>query len=110
MRLSVQKNGTPCRKPRKSGGSPRGVSEPPMLLTKKIKNTTICTLDLRLALARNTGRINTMEAPVVPTHEAMTVPINSITVLTIGFPRIVPRIRMPPDTVNNPHSKMIKGM
>ena len=36
----VQKKSTPCRKPRNSGGSPSGVSEPPMLETRKMKNTT----------------------------------------------------------------------
>ena len=35
----VQKKGTPCRKPRKSGGSPSGVSEPPTLATRKMKKT-----------------------------------------------------------------------
>ena len=38
-RRSVQKNGTPCRKPRNSGGSPSGVSRPPMFATRKMKNT-----------------------------------------------------------------------
>ena len=39
--LRVQKNGTPWRNPRNSGGSPRGVSEPPILLTRKMKKTMI---------------------------------------------------------------------
>ena len=32
------------KKPKKSGGSPRGVNAPPILATKKIKNIIICTL------------------------------------------------------------------
>ena len=41
-RWKVQKNGTPRRKPRNRGGSPSGVSEPPMLATRKMKKTTVC--------------------------------------------------------------------
>ena len=33
----VQKKETPFRKPRKSGGSPKGVSAPPTLATRKMK-------------------------------------------------------------------------
>ena len=35
----VQKKSTPFKKPRKSGGSPRGVSEPPIFATRNIKKT-----------------------------------------------------------------------
>ena len=35
----VQKKSTPFKKPRKSGGSPNGVNEPPILATRKIKKT-----------------------------------------------------------------------
>ena len=49
---TVQKKSTPFKKPRKSGGSPSGVREPPTLLTKKIKNTTRCALCCLLSLAR----------------------------------------------------------
>ena len=35
---TTQKKSTPLRKPRNSGGSPIGVSAPPILLTIKIKN------------------------------------------------------------------------
>ena len=40
----VQKKSTPRRKPRNSGGSPSGVSEPPMFETRKMKNTGTWTL------------------------------------------------------------------
>ena len=33
----VQKKSTPFRKPKKRGGSPKGVNEPPIFATKKIK-------------------------------------------------------------------------
>ena len=37
----VQKKSTPFKKPKKRGGSPKGVKEPPIFATKNIKNTTI---------------------------------------------------------------------
>ena len=80
----TQKKGTPCRKPRNSGGSPSGVSEPPMLATRKMKKTIRCTLLRRQSLARSRGRIRTMAAPVVPISEARKVPISSRTRLTTG--------------------------
>ena len=40
----VQKKLTPCKKPRNKGGSPKGVNAPPILATKKIKNTITWTL------------------------------------------------------------------
>jgi len=39
--FNVQKKGTPCKNPRNNGGSPIGVKTPPILLTKKIKKTTV---------------------------------------------------------------------
>ncbi|OPZ70209.1 MAG: hypothetical protein BWY83_01745 [bacterium ADurb.Bin478] len=64
---------------------------------------------MRLLLARSTGRIISMEAPVVPIHEAMIVPINSISKLLTGLPTISPSTSRPPATVNNAHNKIIKG-
>ena len=63
------------RKPRNSGGSPSGVSEPPALETMKMKNTTTWALWRRLSLARISGRISSMDAPVVPMKLASTAPI-----------------------------------
>ena len=40
-----------------------------------MKKMTTCTLKRRLSLARMTGRIMTIEAPVVPMREASTAPI-----------------------------------
>ena len=63
------------RKPRNSGGSPSGVSEPPALLTMKMKKTTTCATCLRLSLARISGRISSIDAPVVPMKLASTAPM-----------------------------------
>ena len=37
----VQKKSTPFKKPRKSGGSPKGVNDPPIFATRKMKKTII---------------------------------------------------------------------
>ena len=71
---AVQKNSTPRRKPTNSGGSPSGLSAPPTLATRMMKNTTTWALCSRLALARSSGRIRIMAAPVVPTMLAISVP------------------------------------
>ena len=47
----VQKKSTPFKKPKNRGGSPNGVSDPPIFATKKIKNTIICVLFFLSALA-----------------------------------------------------------
>ena len=108
--LVVQKKLTPLRKPRKSGGSPKGVREPPMLATRKMKNTTECTRYLRWALARSRGRISSMAAPVVPIQLARAVPTASSAVFTAGVPTREPLRRTPPATVNSAKSRTIKGM
>ena len=74
QRRSVQANGTPRRKPKNSGGSPSGVSRPPTLLTAKMKKTTVCLACVRSVLARSSGRMSTMEAPMVPMKLASTAP------------------------------------
>ena len=106
----TQKKGTLWRNPRKRGGSPRGVREPPMLATRKMKKQKMCAFLTRCLLARRTGRIITIEAPVVPTQEASTVPIRSITVLTAGVPLSDPFRTIPPDMVKSPQRRMMKGM
>ena len=89
---AVQKKSTPFKKPRNSGGSPSGVSEPPMFDTMKIKNTTVCTLCTRLSLARISGRINNIEAPVVPMTLASSPPMARMAVLVRGSPCRLPLI------------------
>jgi hypothetical protein len=44
MCSNVHRKSTPLRKPRKRGGSPSGVSEPPILATRKMKNKKTWTL------------------------------------------------------------------
>ena len=92
MWINVQLNSTPLRKPRNSGGSPSGVSEPPALETMKMKNTTTCTTCLRLSLARISGRISSMEAPVVPMKLASTAPMARMPVFSAGLPCRLPRM------------------
>ena len=106
----VQKKFTPFRNPRNRGGSPSGVSEPPMLATKKIKKTMIWTFCFRYILARIKGRINNIAAPVVPIQLAKTVPIRIIAVFTTGVPTNDPLSCTPPDIVNNANSRIIKGI
>ena len=77
---AVQKKSTPCRKPTNSGGSPSGVSAPPTLATRMMKNTMAWTRWRRCSTARRNGRIRIMAAPVVPTKLAIPVPIASSTV------------------------------
>jgi hypothetical protein len=94
----VQKKSMPRRKPTNSGGSPSGESAPPILATRKMKKTTTWTLWSRAALARRSGRIRIIAAPVVPTTLAIKVPNASIAVLTSGVPRSSPVTKMPPAT------------
>ena len=75
-----------------------------------MKKTIGVDLVLRHALARRTGRMSSIAAPVVPTHEAMRGPDQQEHGFTPGVPLNEPRTKMPPDTVNNDHSRMMKGM
>ena len=50
----------------KSGGSPSGDSAPPTLPTSRMKKTTACTRCRRASLAVRSGRISSIDAPVVP--------------------------------------------
>jgi hypothetical protein len=49
--------------PRKSGGSPSGVSRPPTLLTMKMKKTTGSARWRRHSVARSSGRTRSIDAP-----------------------------------------------
>ena len=109
MCIKVQEKSTPFKKPKNNGGSPIGVNDPPILETKKIKNTTKCTLFFRHELALIRGRIKSIDAPVVPIMEASPVPIISNTLLSLGLPFKSPLIKIPPDTVNNANSSIING-
>ena len=104
-----QKKLTPLRKPRNSGGSPSGVSAPPMLLTRKMKKMITWTLCLRSLFARITGRISSIDAPVVPAQLAIIVPPARNAVLLNGEPRKLPAKWMPPATVNSASNRMMNG-
>ena len=65
---------------------------------------------IRYLFIRIQGRMSSMEAPVVPIKLAKNVPISRNSVLTAGVHNSVPRSRMPPETVNSPHSNMMKGI
>ena len=80
---SVQKNGTPFKKPRNNGGSPIGVKEPPTLLTMKMKKT-IWYGFTRSLFSLTNGRISNMEAPVVPITLAIIAPITSRIAFALG--------------------------
>ena len=80
-----------------------------MLATRKMKNTTMKVRCRRCWLARKNGRIISMAAPVVPIHEASTVPTTSMRVLTNGVPERRPESRMPPETVYRDQSRMMNG-
>ena len=110
MCLTVQKKSTPFKKPKNKGGSPKGVSDPPALETIKMKNTITCALCTRLSLARISGRSINMDAPVVPMKLASTAPMIKIPALSAGVPCRLPRIWMPPATVNSAVNKTMKGM
>ena len=75
-----------------------------------MKKTTTWTLCLRSSLARMTGRIMIIAAPVVPMTLAIKAPMASSTVLVIGEPCRLPLITMPPATVNSASSSRMKGM
>jgi hypothetical protein len=70
-----------------------------MLLTRKMKKTKVWVLRRRKAFARSTGRISTIEAPVVPMRLAASVPTASSAVLVAGVPTSRPRSSTPPPVV-----------
>ena len=110
MFFRVQKKSTPFKNPKNNGGSPKGVREPPALDTMKIKNTTTWATCLRLSLALMSGRIMSMDAPVVPMKLAKNAPIARMAVLRPGLPCKLPRIKMPPETVYKAVKRTMNGM
>jgi len=59
----------------KSGGSPSGVSEPPIFATMKMKKMNVCIRYLRCSVALRSGRIISIAAPVVPMMFASAAPV-----------------------------------
>ena len=105
----VQKKLTPLRKPRKRGGSPSGVSDPPIFATRKIKKTTTCTRCFLQEFALSIGLIISIAAPVVPIQLASTVPIRMRSVFRAGVPVISPLRRIPPAYSKERQEKHDKG-
>ena len=95
-------------KPIKSGGSPIGVSTPPMLETRKMKNTTMWRFLFLQEFILMIGRIISILAPVVPIQLESRVPSAKSPTFTLGEPARSPDIVMLPDTQNNPNRRMIK--
>src|SRR6185295_12791405 len=79
----THQNGMPCKYPRKSGGSPIGVRQPPTLETMKMKKTTWYAVT-RYLFRRSHGRIKSIEAPVVPNRLDASAPTNRKTTFTRG--------------------------
>ena len=67
-------------------------------------------LCVRQMLARRTGRMSSIAAPVVPIQLARNVPIASMITLLRVEPLMVPATWMPPVTTNRPSSSTMKGM
>ena len=105
----VQKKSTPFKNPRNSGGSPRGVNDPPIFATRKMKKTIICTLFFLCLFALIKGRIKSIAAPVVPIQLASDVPIKIIIVLRVGVPTKDPFNCTPPEIVYNDNNKIKNG-
>ncbi len=109
-RRSVHSKGTPFRNPRKSGGSPSGVSRPPQFETMKMKKITMWVRWTREAFARSSGRMSRTEAPVVPIRLASTAPTRRTKVLRSGVPEREPPMWMPPVTMNSDPRRHMKAM
>ncbi len=70
---------------------------PPMLDTTKMKNTTVCLTRVRSRFVCRSARIKSIDAPVVPTKDAIRPPRARKPVLIIGDATRSPRSRMPPE-------------
>ena len=73
-----------------------------------MKNTTMWARCTRLRLARSSGQISSIEAPVVPTRLASTAPAASSAVFISGVPDSDPRTWMPPVMTNSVPSRAMK--
>ena len=80
-----------------------------MLLTRKMKKTTVWTLCLRLALVCSRGLIRSMLAPVVPMKLAMAVPISRMVVFVSGVPLRSPLTLIPPLMTYSENSSTMNG-
>jgi hypothetical protein len=67
-----------------------------MLLTRKMKNTTVCTTCLRSLFVWSSGRMSSMLAPVVPMKLAIRAPNARIPVFVRGCAARFPFRLIPP--------------
>jgi hypothetical protein len=102
--VKVQVKGTPRSIPRKSGGSPSGVSRPPQLAATKMAKMTVWALYRRSLLVFSSGRISSIAAPVVPMNDAASPPTARKIVLLRGVARMSPFRKSPPETTNSASS------
>ena len=86
------------------------LAAPPMFETRKMKNTTVCTVRVRTLLVRSSGRMNSIEAPVVPTIEAARAPHARNAVFTSGVASRSPSRTTPPEMTNRLPSSAMKEM
>ena len=93
--------------PIRSGGSPIGVRQPPILDIKKIKNIIICRFLLRQEFILINGRTRSILAPVVQITLESNVPIASNPVLILGEPANSPSSVILPATQNRPNNSTI---
>ena len=70
---------------------------PPMLDTTKMKKITVCVTCVRSRFVWSSGRMSSMEAPVVPTTEASTAPLARKAAFTEGVASMSPRRSTPPE-------------
>jgi hypothetical protein len=68
-----------------------------MLDTRKMKKTTVCLTRTRSLFVCRSGRISSIEAPVVPTKDARSAPSARNAVLMEGVALRSPLRRMPPE-------------
>lgn len=106
--MKTPENGTPLINPIKSGGSPIGVKHPPILETRKIKNTMMWLFLFLQEFILIMGRTISILAPVVPMQLERSVPRARRPTFTLGEPAKSPSIVIFPDTQNNPNKSTIK--
>ena len=70
---------------------------PPMFETRKMKKMTVCLTRVRSRLVWRSARIRSIEAPVVPMHDASREPVARNAEFTSGVAGRSPRMRIPPE-------------
>jgi len=81
-----------------------------MLQTMKMRKMTVCLMCVRSALARSTGRMRSIAAPVVPMKLASTAPTARKRMLLRGVASGSPVTYTPPEIVNSAASSRMNEM